>query len=129
MSESTQIEFSRLVKSQYERYKDTLNLSEPRFEYEGFITRALMDGANGYVKMRCGPAEYHAEVFVHSADEQKCWKLADLISVKGVRDWLMQNRASVSGKARLEAEVETAFRLLAEGLNGVPEFDWLHKAS
>ena len=84
-----------------------------------------MSGSGGFVEIRCGPAEYHAEIFVTTLKEQKRWSLADLMSIEGVQNWMLQNRPNTSDKPRLEVEIDCAFSLLAGGLRDVAGFEWL----
>jgi len=126
MSQATQIEFARLVDSYYQRHQNALKLGHPNFRNDGFISTATMSGSGGFVEIRCGPAEYHAEIFVTTLKDQKRWSLADLMSIESIRNWMLQNQPNTSGKSRLEAEIDSAFSLLTEGLKGVPNFEWLH---
>jgi hypothetical protein len=125
MSRSTQIEFERLVSAYHQQQLNDLMLAAPTFEEAGFITTATMVGSGGQVKMRCGPAEYHAEIFIHTSEDGKRWTLADLMGIETVRDWMLQNRPNTSDKPKLEIEVEYAFRLLSHGLRGDGRFNWL----
>ena len=129
MSQSTQIEFERLVSNYHQQHLHELMLAAPTFEQAGFITVATMVGSGGKVRMRCGPAEYHAEIFIHTSHDGQRWTLADLMGIGTVRDWMLQNRPSASKKSTLEIEVEYAFRLLCEGLRGDRRFDWMTRAS
>ena len=126
MSQATQLEFARLVDSHYQRHKNALRVEHPSFSNDGFISTATMSGSGGFVEIRCGPAEYHAEVFITTLKEQKRWSLADLMSIESVRNWMLQNRSYTSGKSRLEAEIDCAFSLLTDGLRGIVNFEWLH---
>lgn len=127
MSQSTKMEFKQLVNFYYQRHRNILNLGEPSFEYNGFISTATMAGSGGFVKLRCVPAEYHIEVFVQTSEDQKRWSLADLMTIESVRIWMTHSRPNTSGKPRLEAEMEVAFCLLVEGLEGVPNFQWMYR--
>jgi hypothetical protein len=70
-----------------------------------------MSGSGGLVEIRCGPAEYHAEIFITTLREQKRWTLADLMGIESVRNWLLQNRGrTTSDKSRLEAKLIAHFR-------------------
>lgn len=126
MSRATQIEFTRLVDSYYQRHQNTLRLGQPSFHNDGFVSTATMSGSGGLVEIRCGPAEYHAEIFITTLKEQKRWSLADLLSIEGARNWMLQNRPNTSDKSRLEVEIDFAFSLLAVGLRGITNFEWLH---
>lgn len=125
MSQATQNDFERLVATYFQRHANMLRLSEPTFNRDGFIITATMTGTGGHAELRCGPAEYSAEIFVFTAEDRKRWSLADLLAINSVRTWMLQNRPSLSGRSRLEAEIDCAFSLLAVGLKGVPEFLWL----
>jgi hypothetical protein len=129
MSRATQIEFERLVALYHQRHKNALHLSNPSFEEDGYITTATMIGLGGHVETRCGPAEYHAEIFVFTFDEQKRWDLAELMSIESVRNWLVSysNNSNLHGKSSLEADVEWIFLILADGLKNVGKFDWLYR--
>lgn len=129
MSKSTQIEFERLVSIYHRQHLPELMLAAPTFEQAGFVTVATMVGSGGKVQMRCGPAEYHAEIFIHTSHDGRRWTLADLMGIETVRDWMLQNRPSESEKSRLEIEVKYAFRLLCEGLRGDGRFDWMTHVS
>ena len=126
MSQPTQIKFTELVKIYYLRHLSALSLSAPSFQNDGFIATATMVGSGGSVQIRCGPAEYNAEIFIQNHKDQKRWSLADLMSIECVRNWMHQNRPNPSGKPRLEAEIECAFNLLLDGLGGVENFQWLY---
>ena len=126
MSKTTQIEFERLIIVYFQQYKCVLELTDPTFCEDGYITTATMTGSGGYVEIRCGPAEYHAELFVHTLKDQKRWNLVDLMSVASVRLWMLQNRPHTSGRSLLEAEIDYAFCLLVDGLKGVSNFGWLN---
>lgn len=126
MSQATQIEFARLVDSYYQRHQNALRLEHPSFRNDGFLSTATMSGSGGFVEIRCGPAEYHAEIFVTTLKGQKRWSLADLMSIEGVRNWMLQNRPNTSGRSQLEAEINCAFSLLTDGLRGIANFEWLH---
>jgi len=80
MSRATQIEFESLVAPYHQRHKDALHLSNPSFKEDEFITTATMIGLGGHVETRCGPAEYHAEIFIFTLDDQKRWDLAELMA-------------------------------------------------
>lgn len=125
MSKTTQKEFARLVETYYQRHHGALSLSAPTFENDGFITTAAMVGSGGSVEIRCGPAEYNAEIFVQTRKDQKRWSLADLMSIERIRNWMLQKRPNPTGKPRLEAEIECVFFLLVEGLGGVEDFQWV----
>jgi len=125
MSKATQIEFENIVRYYYLRHKRALSLSDPSFESDGFITTATMIGAGGSVEIRCGPSEYHAEIFIQTLKDNKRWSLTDLISIKIIQNWMLKSRPNISQKHRLKAEIETAFCLLVDGLKDVEEFKWL----
>jgi hypothetical protein len=127
MRQPTQIHFTELVKTYYQRHHGALGLSAPSFESDGFIVTATMIGSGGFVQIRCGPAEYNAEIFVQTAKDQKRWTLGDLMSIESVRNWMHQNRPNPSGKPRLEAEIECAFNLLVDGVMSVDGFQWLSR--
>lgn len=128
MSQQAQVEFERLVSASFLRYRDVLNLAEPTFEKDGFINTATLDGPGGRIVIRCGPAEYHAEIFIHTFEGKARWSLADLMMIGTVRDWILANRPNAAGRSTLETEVEYAFRLLANGLRSVGEFNWVHRS-
>ncbi len=124
MSEVTQNDFEHTVCMCFHRYENALSLSNPTFNKDGYITTATMLGSRGRVELRCGPAEYHAEIFVYT--DEKRWTLADLMGLEDVRRWLLDNRPSTEGRSRLDAEVEAAFCLLNTGLKDIELFTWLH---
>ena len=125
MSQTTRIEFERLIAGNFHQHKNELNLASPTFQEDGFITTATMTGSGGRVEILCGPAEYHAEVFITTTKGQKQWSLSDLMTIESVRLWMHQDFPSTAGRSRLEAEIERAFDLIVDGLNGVAEFEWL----
>jgi hypothetical protein len=125
MSITTQNDFELLVAEHFQRHKAELCLAYPTFQRDGFIVTATMAGTGGKVELRCGPAEYHAEIFILTDEDRKRWSLADLLAIDQIRAWALQNRPNLSGRSRLAAEVDVAFSLLAVGLKGVPEFMWL----
>jgi len=106
-----------------------LKLDAPTFEENGFITTARLAGMGGHVELRCGPAEYHAEIFVHTSKDGKRWSLADLMGLESVRSWLLENRPDTTGRSTLEAEIEYAFWLLKDGLRGDYRFNWIGSTS
>ncbi len=125
MSRATQIEFERLVSSCYQIIGHGVKLAAPTFEENGFVTRARLKGVGGHVELLCGPAEYHAEVFVCTDKDGKRWALSDLMTLKNVRNWMFLNRSGPTGRSTLEADVEYAFRLLSEVLSNESEFSWI----
>jgi hypothetical protein len=127
MSKQTQEEFERLVGNYYEHHKGSLNLSAPKFQRNGFITKATLFGKHGTVEVLCGPSEYHAELFIKSLADGRRRNLADLMSFETVRAWLVDysKNASLANKAGLEADIEWIFLILLDGLKSVPEFGWL----
>lgn len=129
MSQPIQIEFARLVDTYYQRHRNALALTSPSFETHGFISKAVMAGSGGSVEIPCGPAEYHAEIFINVSRDQRRWSLADLMTIESVRHWMLHSRPNTSGKTRLEAEIEVAFCLLVDGLKNIPDFEWLHSSS
>lgn len=126
MSVATQDDFERLVVMCHQRHKATLRLNDPAFKRDGFIITATMSGTDGGVELRCGPAEYHVELFVSTGEKGgKRWSLADLLKINEVRTWMIENRQNPAGRSRLETEVDVAFSLFAVGLKGIPQFAWL----
>ncbi|MFI0348468.1 MAG: hypothetical protein ACH346_06870 [Chthoniobacterales bacterium] len=126
MSHTTQTEFAQLIETHFKQYHNALSLSAPSFENDGFITKAIMVGSGGFVEIRCGPAEYNIEIFIHTQKDQKRWSLAELMSIEIIRNWMYQKRPDTSGKPRLKAEIECAFCLLVDGLRGVENFQWVY---
>jgi hypothetical protein len=124
MSQATQNNFEHLVGQYFQLNEPSLSLSSPAFKRDGYIITATMRGSCGRVEMRCGPAEYHVEVFVYTDDHR--WTLSELMSNDRIRNWLLQNRPSVSERTRLEVEIDCAFSLLVDGLKAVDEFKWLY---
>jgi hypothetical protein len=124
MSKTTQNDFESLVNSYFSRHLSSLCLSKPIFNKNGFITTATMAGSGGRVEIRCGPAEYHAEIFIYTKENHKRWSLSDLMSIEHVRVWMMQNRPNTAGRSRLDAEIDCAFCLLIDGLKGAG-FEWI----
>lgn len=127
MSRATQIEFTRLVNSYYQRHKSVLRLANPSFDNNGFVSRATMSGLDGTVEILCGPAEYHAEIFITTLKDHKRWNLADLMSIETLKQWLVSysQGADCQEKSALEADVEWIFLILIEGLRGAANFEWL----
>jgi hypothetical protein len=127
MSEQTQAEFKRLVEEYYRSQKAVVNLTAPEFHFSGFLSKAVMTGSGGFVEILCGPAEYHAEVFVISCKDNKRWKLADLMNFSSVREWLVaySKKGNTANKSILESDVEWIFLMLADGLRDVPGFEWI----
>ena len=124
MSLRTQNDFERLVVAYFQRHKAELRLANPIFKRDGFIITATMVGTGGAVEFRCGPPEYHVEVFILTDDGRR-WSLADLLEIDQIRTWMFQNRPNFSGRSRLEAEIDVAFSLFSVGLKGVRKFMWL----
>lgn len=125
MSLATKNLFKQCVAAQQSVNTKLLSLLPPVFTDDGFITTASMSACGGRVELRCGPAEYHVEIFIHDDKGLTRWTLSDLIALPNVRDWMQANRANLEGKQRVEAEVEYAFRLLKEPVVRVPEMNWL----
>lgn len=123
MSLVTKDTFKKSVAAQQAAYASQLALQVPSFKDDGYVTTAFMPAEDGIVELRCGPAEYHVELFVHKSGKRLT--LTELIVLPGVREWMTANRADVEGKLRVEAEVGYAFRLLNEALARVPEMEWL----
>jgi hypothetical protein len=117
----------RLVDSYYKQHQSALRLAGPSFDNDGFVSRATMSGSGGAVEILCGPAEYHAEIFITTLKDNKRWNLADLMSVGTLKQWLVSysKRASCQGKSELEADIEWIFLILIEGLKGAAGFEWL----
>ena len=127
MSYATQIEFARLVASYYQKHKNTLMLDHPIFNNDGFVSNATMSGSGGSVEILCGPAEYHAELFITTLKDHKRWNLADLMSVGTLKQWLVNysQKTNFQGKSELEADIEWVFLILIEGLRSAADFEWL----
>ena len=77
------------------------------------------------MELRCGPAEYVTEIFIFTTEDGKRWSLADLMKCSQICTWMLQNRPDLTGRSRIETEVDFAFSLLARGLKGVPIFLWV----
>lgn len=125
MSLFTKDIFKRSVAAQQYANATQLSLLPPVFADEGFVTTAFLSAPGGKVELRCGPAEYAVELFIHDDARLKRRTLTELIALPKVREWMQANRAVLEGKQRVEAEVEYAFRLLKEALGQVSELDWL----
>lgn len=109
--------------TQQAAYSRLLALQEPIFEDDGYITTAIMSAAKGIVELRCGPAEYNVELFVHESGKR--WTLTELIALPGIREWMKANSIDLEGKLRVQAEVEYVFRLLNDALSQVSILTWL----
>lgn len=129
MSQVTQLEFARLVNEYYQRHRNVLALGSPDIKNNGFISKATMLGSGGSVEILCGPAEYHAEIFINTIKDKKHWNLADLMNTESVREWLVNysKSANTSGKSVLESDIEWVFLILIDGLKDVADFEWLQK--
>jgi hypothetical protein len=127
MSKQTQEDFERLVNHYFKLYEGALNLSAPLFRCKGFVTTATMSGVRGSVEILCGPAEYHAELFIESSEIGQRWNLADLMKFDPVRKWLLDysKKDSSKKKSGLSADVEWIFLILLDGLKEVQEFSWI----
>lgn len=125
MSLATKELFKECVAAQQVANFDQLALSSPVFEDDGFLTIALMTGRDGQVELWCGPAEYNVELFIRDNNETKRLSLRDLVILSPVSEWMRTNRASLEGNQRVAAEVEYAFRLLAEAIARLPDMSWL----
>jgi len=99
----------------------TLNLGPPRFERNGFATRAFLEGAGGRVELCCGPPDYSVEVFISTTADDRRWTLANLMQLGTVNQWLITNRPQPG-----EQDEAYAFRFLIEGLREPTEFTWLY---
>lgn len=129
MSQQVQYKFIQFVNQYYQKYKHLLALNNPNFSNSGFVCKATMFGLGGSVEILCGPAEYHAEIFINTLKDSKRWNLAGLMNVESIRDWLIDYSkcANNSGKSILESDVEWIFLILIDGLKGVSNFEWLQK--
>lgn len=127
MNEKTQLEFESLIEEYYHRQKKALKLTAPNFNHCGFLSKAVMSGSGGSVEILYGPTEYHAEVFISLHKEKKRWALADLMSFNTVSEWLLNysKNANPTDKTDLEADIEWIFLILVDGLNGIPNFEWI----
>lgn len=124
-NDTTRNRFIELVTKYFHSNASSVQLSEPSFKCDGHTSTATLFGTVGSVEIRCGPAEYHAEIFIYTNGNVR-WTLADLISNEHVRSWLLNNRPNSSGRSQLETEIDCAFKLLAYGLKGFPGFEWLY---
>ena len=129
MSLVTKAQFKKRVAAEQFANRQQLTLQPPTFEDEGFITTAFLPASSGKVELRCGPPEYHVELFVHDQTGSYRFSLNELIALANVRQWMQVNRANLEGESRIEAEVSYAFRLLAEAIARVPEMNWLLRDS
>ena len=117
-------DFENLVKEHYSRYLGILNLSEPKFNKNGYIVVATMFSGDFRVEIRCAPSEYNAEIFIYTKNNRK-WSLSDLIAIDQVLVWLKTNSSDIFSKSRLESEIICIFGLLAYALPVMDEFKWL----
>jgi hypothetical protein len=127
MSAITKEVFKRCVSAQQAAHSAVLYVNPPEFTDEGFSTTASMASERGIVALRCGPSEYHVELFIHAEAERKRWTLVDLLALPKIRDWMRSNRVDHQAKQRIEAEVEYAFRLLEGIVSLIPELRWLRR--
>lgn len=127
MSIATKNLFKNCTTAQQAVYVDRLTLSPPEFIDDGFTTTALMSGCEGKVELRCGPAEYEVELFVHAG--LKRLNLSDIIALPGILKWMQANRPNLEGKQRVEAEIEYVFKLLNEAIGRATEMSWLLRQS
>ena len=125
MSLFTKQFFKECVAAHQLAFANHLSLAPPIFKDNGFTTTAFMSAPGGKVELRCGPAEYHVELFVHDETGSIRRTLNELISLPQVMEWMESNPASVEGRQRIEVEVEYSFRLLKEAIARVTEMNWL----
>ena len=127
MSLTTKKIFKDRVAAQQAAAAHELSLLPPVFKDNGFITTAILPAPGGKVELRCGPAGYEVDVFVHLGMNR--WTLNELLTLPGVREWLKQNRADFEGKTRVEAEIDYVFRFIKGALAQVSEMSWLRRNS
>ncbi len=121
MSTERQERFEQSVTRTAAAAARTLNLDPPRFERNGFVTRAVLEGSGGRVELCCGPPDYAVEIFICSTADARRWDLADLMQLGSVNQWLIANRPQPG-----EQDETYAFRFLIDGLRESTEFDWLY---
>lgn len=117
--------FKRWVTEQQTACAVKLSLRSPVFVDEGYTTTAFLSASGGKVELRCGPAEYNVELFIHDKTESNRLQFSELIALPQVLEWLQKNRPNYDGKQRIEGKVEYAFRLLSEAIAQAPEMNWL----
>lgn len=125
MSQATKNNFECLIDEYFLHHSNILHLAKPTFKRDGFITTATMMGCDGRVEMRCGPAEYHAEIFIYTSKDNRRWTLSDLMNIEKIRIWVLKNRPRTLGRSLLETEIDYAFCLLEVGLKDVAGFEWI----
>jgi hypothetical protein len=125
MSDNKQNNFETFVDGYFQKYAALLRLAKPTFQNDGFITTATMIGAGGKVELRCGPAEYHLEIFITTLDNPRQWSLADLLAIDSIRTWTRKNHPETLDRSRLEAEIDYAFHLLVDALKSSTVFEWI----
>jgi hypothetical protein len=121
MSKERQERFEQSVTRAAAAAAGTLHLYPPRFERNGFVTRAFMEGSGGQVELRCGPPDYSVEIFICNTADARRWDLAGLMQLGSVYHWLIANRPQPG-----EQDEVYAFRFLINGLRESTEFNWLY---
>jgi hypothetical protein len=121
MSTERQERFEQSVTRTAAAAARTLHLDPPRFERNGFVTRAFMQGSGGRVELCCGPPDYSVEVFISNTADARRWAMVDLMQLGSVNHWLITNRPRPG-----EQDESYAFRFLIEALRDSTEFHWLH---
>jgi hypothetical protein len=121
MSTERQQRFEQSVTRTAAAAAGTLNLDPPRFERNGFVTRAFMEGSGGQVELCCGPPDYSVAIFICSTADSRRWDLADLMQLGSVNQWLIANRPQPG-----EQDEAYAFRFLIDGLRESTAFNWLY---
>jgi hypothetical protein len=121
MSTERQERFEQSVTRTAAAAAGTLNLDPPRFERNGFVTRAFLEGSGGRVELCCGPPDYSVAIFISRTADARRWDLADLMQLGSVNQWLIANRPQPG-----EQDEAYAFRFLIDGLRESTEFNWLY---
>jgi hypothetical protein len=121
MSTERQERFEQSVTRTAAAAAGTLDLGPPRFERNGFDTRAVMEGSGGRVELCCGPPDYSVDIFISNTADARRWDLAGLMQLRSVNQWLIANRPQPG-----EQDEVHAFRFLIDGLRESAEFNWLY---
>ena len=121
MSADRQERFEQSVTRAAAAAAGTLSLGPPRFERNGYVTRAFMEGAGGRVELCCGPPDYSVEFFISNTADAWRWDLAGLMQLGSVNQWLIANRPQPG-----EQDEAYSFRFLIDGLRESTEFHWLY---
>ena len=115
-------QFRHLMQELFDSVRDVLCFESWSVDQKGSIIVGKLIGNNGHVKLLYGPPEYHVEIFLISSATGKEYDLAQMMSVKGVREWMEENRLSF-GDYGLSSDFEWVKSFLINAVSNNEEFN------